>query len=322
MSEHDEPNIRERHFDVDSNFDGWRLDQFLANRLGRVSRTRAAEIARYGDVALIGRAQKLKASTRLRRGDVVVLRERLAPEVVQDDEVRVLFEDDVLLILDKPAGMLVHEAASVRLNTVEGFLRRQGFEGAEAAHRIDRETSGVLVCARRREDVPTLRGMFATDHPEKVYRALALDPGRRWEVGARATLTTPLGQDAASALSIKMGRGELSATTHVLALAELELPGFGRVVDLEVQIETGRQHQIRVHLAMEGTPIAGDKLYSMDDAFFCAICDDPDDPELRARLPFPRHALHAWRLGMRHPRTREVVRFEAPLPTVWSCAQV
>ena len=90
------------------------------------------------------------------------------------------------------------------------------------------------------------------------------------------------------------------------------------LADLKVRIETGRQHQIRVHLALEGTPIAGDKLYTFDDAFFIAICARPDDPELLARLPFDRHALHAWRVELPHPETGERVEVEAPLPRLWT----
>jgi 23S rRNA pseudouridine1911/1915/1917 synthase len=89
------------------------------------------------------------------------------------------------------------------------------------------------------------------------------------------------------------------------------------MVDLKIDIETGRQHQIRVHLALQGTPIAGDKLYSISDTFFQAISDYPDHPELLERLPFERQALHAWRLELPHPERGERIDFEAPLPPIW-----
>src|SRR5690606_31247621 len=111
----------ERRFSVDQNFEGWRLDQFLANRIGRLSRSRAGDIARYGDVEIVP-SRKVKAGTRLRLGDVVVVREHLAEEDVQYDEVAILHRDDAIIVVAKPAGMLVHEAASVRLNTVQMFL--------------------------------------------------------------------------------------------------------------------------------------------------------------------------------------------------------
>jgi len=318
MSEHEdiqEENVRERSFDVDSNFDGWRLDRFLCNRLGRISRDRANEIVKYGDVTIVPH-RRVKPSVKLRKGEVVVVRQQLPPEVVQDDEVEVLYADDAMIIVNKPAGMLVHESATVRLNTIQMYLERSGEHDAEPVHRLDKDTSGVLVCARRRDLVPVLREVFATTHPEKVYRALVLDPQGRWTVGARDVLDTPLGLIDSEILELRMGRGRLSATTHVQVLGE-QHHEWGVLKDLRVRIETGRQHQIRVHLAMEDTPIAGDKLYGKTDQFFIDVCDRPDDPELLEQLAFPRHALHAWRMTLIHPDTQQPVTFEAPLPGIW-----
>lgn len=311
-----EENVRERRFDVDQNFDGWRLDRYLANRIPRISRSFAGRIAREGSVEVIP-DRKVKAGTRLRDRDVVIVREQLEPERVQDDEVDILYRDEGLLIVDKPAGMLVHESSSVRLNTVDKYLERQGFDEAEPVHRIDRETSGVVVCAARRDLVPDLRGLFATDHPRKIYRALVLDPDERWIEGTRETIDHALGLVDEGVLDLRMGRGELEATTHVDVRGRFETE-FGRMADLELRIETGRQHQIRVHLALEGTPIAGDKLYTYDDDFFIAICARPEDPDLLAQLPFERHALHAWRMALRHPLTGEPFEVEAPLPSLWT----
>lgn len=308
-------NVRERRFEVDGNHDAWRLDRFLAHCMPRISRSLAGRIARDGDIQIVPH-RRVKAGTRLRKDDVVIVREALAPERVQDAEVDIIYQDAALIVLSKPAGMLVHESSAVRLNTIQMYLARQGLAEAEPAHRIDRETSGVIICAATRAGVPALRGLFATSHPLKVYRALVLDPDGVWQPGAKRTITTPLGPDPHSILDVKMARGDLDATTHVDVLRRVD-HAFGPMADLRVVIETGRQHQIRIHLALQGTPIAGDKLYSMDDAFFMAICDDPDDPDLRAQLPFDRHALHAWQVHMPHPETREMMVFEAPLPAIW-----
>ena len=320
ISDRDTQNVREREFTVDQNFDGWRLDQFLANRIGRMSRSRAGDVAKYGDISVVP-PRKVKAGTRLRQGDIIIIREHLPAEEINDAGVVVLFEDEALVILSKPAGMLVHEAGNVRLHTVAGYLERHGYEGAEAVHRIDRETSGIMVCARRPDFVPGLRARFASDHPQKTYRALAVDPLTRWPSGCTETLDTPLGLDPASELGVKMTRGNLRARTHVTCLRRgtMRHPELGEIslADLEVVIETGRQHQIRIHLALEGTPIAGDKLYTYDDEFFANICDYPDDPDLCKRLPFARHALHAWRLSIGHPISNAPVSFEAPLPAIW-----
>lgn len=303
-------NIRERRFDVDTNFDGWRLDQFLANRLGRISRSRAGRIAKSGDIEVIPR-RKVKAGTRLRDGDVVILREHLPPEEVQYDEVELLHRDREVLVLYKPAGMLVHETPRIRLNTIQLYLETQGFSGAEAVHRLDRETSGVLVCAATPQQVAPLRSMFATTDPRKVYRALVDDPGEQWTPGDETTIEVGLRLAEETRLGLRMVEGDLEATTHVRALDRV-----GRFADLEVRIETGRQHQIRAHLAMQGTPVAGDKLYTYDDAFFMRLHDNPDDAELKAMLPFERHMLHAWKIGLTHPDGARL-EVEAPLPPGW-----
>lgn len=304
-------NVREREFPVDQNFDGWRLDKFLTNRLGRISRSRAGDICRHGDITIIPE-RKVKPGTRLRTGDRVILRECLPPETVQYDEVDVLYEDDAIMVVNKPSGMLVHESPRVRLNTVQMFFEECGWAGAEPAHRIDRETSGALVCARTPAWVAPLRDMFATAHPHKLYRALVVDPDGIWEAREKATIEIPLQLATETRLGLRMIRGDLSAVTHVNFRRRI-----GQFADLEVQIETGRQHQIRVHLAMQGTPVAGDKLYTFDDAFFMALHDDPDDPGLLDQLPFSRHMLHAWRIHFAHPRTGDAFRVEAPLPQMW-----
>lgn len=310
-------NIRERHFAVDNNFEGWRLDSFLANRLGRLSRTKAAKIAKHGDVSIVPH-RPVKPSVKLLLGDVVILKEHLPPEAVQDDQVRVLYEDDALILLDKPAGMLVHESARVRMNTIQGYLSRHGHEEAEAVHRLDKDTSGVLVCARRKQWVAPMRQLFATSHPEKIYRAIVLDPHHRWTPGQKETFDWPLGLVKGEVLDLRMGAGTLACRTHVEALKQGNIRDFGRVVDVRVRIETGRQHQIRAHLDMAGTPIAGDKLYGQTDDFFMAICDRPDDLTLQSQLAFDRQALHAWQMIMPHPASPQtLIEVQAPLPNIW-----
>lgn len=312
-------NLRERIFPVDSNFDGWRLDRFLANRLHRLSRDRANQIAKRGDITILPSQRKAKPSMKLQAGESVVLREEMAPEWVQDAQVEILYADDDLFIVNKPSGMLVHESTSVRLNTIQWFLVRHGEPEVQFVHRLDRETSGVLVCARTPERVAQLNELFTTAHPEKVYRAMVLDPHGVWTPGAERTLSQPLGMSLGTDLELRMTHGDLRSVTHVTALAVHEHPRFGRMVDVCVRIETGRQHQIRVHLEMAGTPIAGDKLYGKSNAFFMAACDNPDDPKVLSQLAYPRHALHAWKMTLPHPRTHKPISFTAPLPaSIWS----
>jgi len=315
-----EDNVRVRRWEVDQNFDGWRLDKFIENRIGTISRTKAGEIAKHGDVEVVP-DRKIKAGTFLREGDTVIVREHLDPEWVQDPQVEMLYRDEVLIALDKPAGMLIHEVGPTRLNTVEKYLERQGYDGAHPAHRLDRETSGVVICAADESYRRPLHDLFKDREVKKVYRALAVDDGGRWAPGDRETIDIPLGGDESSEIRHKKGRGEQRAISHVEVRTRLEHEATP-LADLEIEIETGRQHQIRAHLALEGTPIAGDKLYAKDDRFFQAIMDDPDDEELLRRLTFRRQALHAWRITLQHPETDREISIEAPLPELWArCTQ-
>ncbi|MFB6374399.1 MAG: pseudouridine synthase [Bradymonadaceae bacterium] len=305
-----EDNTRVRRWNVDQNFDGWRLDKFIENRIGTISRTKAGEIAKHGDVEVIP-DRKIKAGTFLRDGDVVIVREHLDPEWVQDPQVEVLYYDDSVVALHKPAGMLIHEVGPTRLNTIEKFLERRGYPEAQPAHRIDRETSGVVVCAIDETHRRRLHEMFKQRKVDKLYRALALDDEGRWSPGTEETLDTPLGDDEESEIRHKKGPGDQRAVTYVTVENRFNVDGR-ELADLRLKIETGRQHQIRAHLAIEGTPIAGDKLYAKSDRFFQAIMDYPDDEELNERLTFDRQALHAWRLRIPHPENDEDLELEAP----------
>ena len=310
-----EENVRERRFQADQNFEGWRLDEYLANRIGGMSPELATRVADEGDVVVDG-SSDVGADTMIDDGTVVVVREHLEPEYVQDGDVETLYEDEAVLVLDKPPGMLIHETASVRLNTITHYLHRRGLDGAEPAHRLDADTSGALVCARCHDQVAALRGLFKEGDPTKVYRVLVVDPEQRWETGTETTLDTPLGIDDESRLPHRMGRGEQRAVTHVEVLGRQAHP-MGELADLKVAIETGRQHQIRVHLALEDTPVAGDKMYGRSDQFFIDLCDRPEDDELLSALHFERHALHARRIELSHPVDDRRLLVEAPLPDLW-----
>eukprot|EP00899_Mesostigma_viride_P002167 jgi/Mesvir1/11951/Mv00279-RA.1 len=321
--------VRQRRFDVDHNFIGMRLDTFISTRIRRMSRTLAKAAVAAGNVTVLpqGRGSP-RPSLRLQLGDVVTVRETLAPERVQDDEVSILYRDDDVLVLLKPAGMLVHATASAVSNTITAYLHRRGMEEAEPVHRLDLETSGVLVCAARREMVPTLRTMFAKRNPRKLYRTLVADPEERWAPGQLTTLDTPLGPTATPP---RMGKGTLRAVSHVKVMGHYHHHELGRVADLAISIETGRAHQIRAHVSLYGTPVLGDKLYYFNDGlkYFKSIKNNPGDPELLRQLGgYDRQMLHAWKVAFPHPRDAVERRFrytedcasisvEAPLPESW-----
>jgi 23S rRNA pseudouridine1911/1915/1917 synthase len=224
------------------------------------------------------------------------------------DAAPVLLEREDLLVLDKPAGMLVHRTAGEATRTVEAlFAARFPGERVESAHRLDRDTSGCLVAGRGLDAIRELRALFAGSLVEKRYAALVSDPAGLWVPGAPRTLDEPLGLDSVSEVRLRVGRGSWLCATHV----RCERRRGDRAL-LDVTIEGGRQHQIRAHLALFGTPVVGDKLYEAGSAFFLDWIDRPGAPDLVARLPARWHCLHAR--ALRLPWRGASIEVEAPLP--------
>jgi RluA family pseudouridine synthase len=283
-------------FVVERNYDGWRLDRYLTEKLKRATRSLVTRLlqgaVRFAD------GRRVKPGTRVRPGDVVLVErtERPDPGAPALEAVRVLDARGDVVVLDKPAGLLVHRTARESVRTVEAFLaERYAGERVEPVHRLDRDTSGCLVCARGAEAIRRLRAAFAEESlVTKRYLAVATDPGGRWPAGARERLETPLGFDAESRVELRIGRGEWRCATEVV----VESRPRPELACLRVRLEGGRQHQIRAHLALEGTPVLGDKLYGMGDAFFLAWTEAPGAPELVAQLPLRWHALHAVEVAL------------------------
>ncbi|MCA9547894.1 MAG: RluA family pseudouridine synthase, partial [Myxococcales bacterium] len=207
-----------------------------------------------------------------------------------------------LLVLDKPAGLAVHPTAARFEATVTRWLARHHPE-AEPVHRLDVETSGVLVCARHALAHRTLKAAFADRGVHKRYRAVVegLPEADRWVVD------TPLGFDAGSAVRLKMGPGDLPARTAF----EVVRRGRRRAL-IAAEPLTGRQHQIRVHAQLSGHPLVGDKLYGPDERIFLAHLDGAVTPAMWAALGHPRHALHA--ASVRFEWRGQTRAFEAPWP--------
>lgn len=281
-------------FEVARNYDGWRLDRYLTDQLSRATRSKVTRIIKASTRFADGR--KVKPGSIIRAGDVVLIdrTERIDPATPELGEIRVLKEQDGLVALDKPAGMLVHRTAHEVSRTVDAFLA-QRFPGelVSPLHRLDRDTSGVLLCGRGAAVIREAAGLFEASIPTKTYLARVADAGSRWGVGERASLDAPLGFDSSSAVELRMGQGELVCATHVEVLSR-----SGDTALLSLQIERGRQHQIRAHLSLAGTPVVGDKLYQMGDEFFLDWLAQPGDLALAARLDTRWHCLHAWRLEL------------------------
>lgn len=302
---------------VDTARDGFRLDRFLASRITRLSRTRVQQIVAAGRVRRADTGEPLlRPAQRLRAGEALVV-ERPAPyEPPVTMDYAVLHVDEHLLVLDKPAGLPVHPSARYHRHTLTQLLRQRlgPGHGWDMAHRLDRETSGVMVFGRRGGSASTLKRAFIARAVEKRYWALC-----RGCLEGPVRIDMSLGPAAGSAIRVKMGPraltdGGLRAVTEVRPLARGEHLG-APITLVEARPETGRQHQIRVHLAEIGHPVVGDKLYGLPEAKFLAIVEGGQPLSvLEAELGLHRHALHAVSLTLDHPAEGTRRCFTAPWP--------
>jgi 23S rRNA pseudouridine1911/1915/1917 synthase len=300
--------VIERDIVVPAECGGWRLDHFLKRRIGRMSRTRIQAI--IGEQISFPDGRPARPSSPVRAGETILLRRPapIEPEVPRHFDV--LFEDASVMVIDKPAGLPMHTTAKFWRNTLVALLReRYPQEKMEIAHRIDRETSGVLLIARNRTVASFLTRAFARRTVEKTY--LALVKGHPPDEG-RVDLPLRL-LDTKSRVMMGPARGSERGLTAVTQYRVLRrLPGHALC---EARPLTGRQHQIRVHLASIGHPIVGDKLYGAGEALFMRACEEPLTPELLACFDgLPRHALHAHRLTFPHPVGNRAMTIESPLP--------
>lgn len=295
--------------------EGQRLDNYLLRVLKGVPKTHVYRIIRSGEVRVNkGRAE---AATRLALGDSVRLpplrlserAEEKADAMARSTPARsfpVLYEDEAFLAIDKPAGVAVHGGSGVDFGVIEQLrMARPGAPMLELVHRLDRETSGVLLVAKKRSALRQLQDQFRERETGKTYLALALGqwPARRKVLDkplVRYLLPGKPGTEGERRVRIAAAddpQGMRSIT--LVRVAET----FADYSLLEVTIKTGRTHQIRVHLASEGHAIAGDDKYG-DFALNKAL----------VRQGLSRMFLHAWRLRLTHPASGDTVQLEAALP--------
>ena len=294
-------------YPVPNEYAGLRLDRFIQTRIPRLSRTRANAIVRA--CAYRADGTRRRPSERVRAGETVILVRPSFEEPVVPTEFGVIHEDEAMLVVDKPPGLPVHPSASYHKNTLTYLLRQRYPERTpHLAHRLDRETSGVLVCAKTLDDERDLKGQFERRETDKTYLAVArghVDP-------PRGEIALPMGRpDSGLHILMEVRDDGSPAKTGYEVVASA--PGHSLVA---LHPLTGRQHQLRVHLAAIGHPIVADKLYGPEGpAPFLEYVDAGGmTPELERRLGHPRQALHAHRLTIRHPRSGEPLTLEAPLP--------
>jgi 23S rRNA pseudouridine1911/1915/1917 synthase len=304
------PTIRVR-FSVERNYAGWRLDRYLEEKIRRLTPERIAYLIEHRLETEDGR--RLEPSTPLAPGLTFALLREAEPEPDAPLDFRVVLDDGDLVVVDKPAGLPVHPTARYFANTFTSAAKAR-FPGRkiDPAHRLDRETSGLLACGGAPEWTGRLKRAFAEGRVEKTYLALALGspPADRFEVDA------PLRLSGASLVRVRMhvdGAG-LPASTAFEVLGRRTAPDGARVALLACRPRTGRQHQIRAHLGHAGLPLVGDKIYGPDEGIFDRFTRRETTEADRAALRLPRQALHAWRLSLPHPRTGEPVALEAELP--------
>jgi 23S rRNA pseudouridine1911/1915/1917 synthase len=294
---------------------GKRLDQFLAGQLAETSRARVQQL--ISEEKVLVNDAVAKASLRIRGGETIqVLGSPALPPlraIAEDIPLDIVYEDEDLAVVNKAAGMMVHAGAGAtedernrgtlvnallhhfgKLSTVGGELR------PGIVHRLDKATSGLIVVAKNDEAHRKLAAQFARRKVKKTYLALVhglVKPDR-------GTISSSISRDRVRRTRMTTRRsGGREAITHYLVRKRIE-SSYGKFTLLELRIDTGRTHQIRVHLASLRHPVVGDVLYGAP-------------REIRAKdatISLPRNFLHSAELQFQHPRTDELMKFSRPLP--------
>ncbi|MBX3099652.1 MAG: RluA family pseudouridine synthase [Salinibacterium sp.] len=280
---------------------GERVDSAIAKLLG-FSRTFAADVVEGGGVTLDGKT--LSKSDRLPAGGwlevswVSKTEPSIVPVVLAD--LGIAYDDDDIVVVDKPPGVAAHPSIGWDGPTVLGALAGAGFwvatsgaaERAGIVHRLDVGTSGLMVVAKTETAYTALKRAFHDREVDKIYHAVVQghpDP-------LAGTIDAPIGRHPGASWKFAITSEGKASVTHYETLE-----AFPSAALLEIQLETGRTHQIRVHMAAQRHPCVGDAMYGAD-------------PTISARLGLSRQWLHARRLGFEHPATRERVQFESPYP--------
>jgi 23S rRNA pseudouridine1911/1915/1917 synthase len=281
-----------------------RLDRFLAGQLRAYSRSRLQQLIRGGFVRRNG--ETARPRDLVRAGDLVDLREPPPEKIDHQPEaipLEILFEDDDLLVLNKPAGLVVHPGAGHGQHTLVNALLHHcpslpGIGGKERpgiVHRLDKDTSGCLVVAKNDQTHRGLSAQFAERGVEKIYLALVAGKMRKGAGVIEASIGRhPVDRQR---MSVRSSRGRAAKTEYQVLRSSSEASL------VECKLHTGRTHQIRVHLHHLGHPVLGDKVYAA-----------------KLAKKFPRQMLHAWKLGFTHPRTGAQKTFEAQVPEDFSAA--
>lgn len=303
---------------------GLRLDQYLAQAISDISRSRVQFLIEHGKVRVNG--EVAKAKLKLQGGEPIEMEGAPHPPPLhafpEDIPLDILFEDNQLAVIDKPAGMMVHAGAGAApsddgqdersrgtlVNALLHHFNKLSHLGGDLrpgiVHRLDKQTSGIIVVAKDDSTHRKLSEMFANRELEKTYIALV----HGTVVRDSTTVELPIGRDLTRRTRMTTRRsidndGVRHAISHVKVLERIDSALYGRFTLVEVRIETGRTHQIRVHLQALGHPVVGDTLYGAPHSF-------GRPPEV---LSLDRNFLHAARLVFQHPKTRKTMTMTSTL---------
>lgn len=290
-----------RFLEVDEASQGQRIDNFLIRECKGVPKSHLYKAIRSGQVRV--NKGRISSEYRLEVGDVV----RVPPLRMADPEQKkfvpsaefpIIYEDDAIMVIDKPAGVAVHGGSGVSFGVIEQMrAARPQAKFLELAHRLDKETSGLLIIAKKRSALVALHDMMRQSDGHKHYVALVVGQWTQKRVDVKLPLTKYLTPDGERRVRVDKAHGKYSHTIVTLLTAYPEYTLVG------AQLKTGRTHQIRVHLAAQGHTIVGDDKYGQDEV-----------REHFAKMGFKRMFLHAQRLDFPHPLTGERLHLEAPLP--------
>ena len=300
---------------------GLRLDRFLAAQLGDLSRARLQGLIASGAVSKSGATIK-DGNTRVKPGeiyDVHVPEATPASPIAQDIPLDVVYEDNDLIIIDKPAGLVVHPAAGNPDGTLVNALiahcgnSLKGIGGVARpgiVHRLDKDTSGLLVAAKNERAMTSLAKQFANHTVERAYNAVVWGSPRLGEGMVEGQIgRNPFDRKR---MAVLRGGGKQARTRYKVIERFGDGPRpFASLI--ECRLETGRTHQIRVHLTHLGHPLIGDQTYGK--AHRPPRAKTPEQEiAFQTASEFPRQALHAWLLGFQHPGTHKQMRFESKWP--------